>query len=53
MVVLFNPSRGIKGVHTFPKGFSPNVNIIVGKFRLQACYVAVQYISHYATSLFR
>ena len=39
-----------KGVHTFPKGISPKVNVIVRlKFELTYNGVTVQHVSHYTT----
>ena len=40
-----------KGVHTFPKGISPKVNVLAQlEFELTYYDVAVQHISHYAMS---
>ena len=40
------------GVHTFPKGISPKVNVIVQlEFELAYYDVAVQHVSHYAMGL--
>ena len=38
-----------KGVHAFPKGINPKVNVIAQlEFELAYYDVAVQYVSHYA-----
>ena len=53
IVVLFKPITGQmeERVHTFPKGMSPNVNLIVRlEFELAYYVVAVQHMSHYTTS---
>ena len=40
----------VKGVHNFPKGISPKVNLIAQlDFELTYYNAAVQYISHYTT----
>ena len=46
-MVQFNSSLGDKGFHTFPKGISPKVNVIVQlEFELTHYNVLVQHISH-------
>ena len=37
LVVLFNPWLGDKGVHAFPKGINPKVNVI-GRLEFELAY---------------
>ena len=51
VVVLFNPQLGVwLGIHTFPKGICPKVNVIARlEFELAYYNSAVQRFNHYAT----
>ena len=44
-------SQEIRRVHTFPKDFGPQMNVVVReKFELTYYDVTVEYVSHYATA---
>ena len=47
VVVLFNPHLGDKGVHSFPEGISPKVNVIERlEFELVYFKAAIQHFNH-------
>ena len=50
-LMIYQPSQVYREVHTFPKGISPKVTLIVQlEFELANYNVAVQYASHDVTS---
>ena len=53
IVLLFKPYLGNKGLHTFPKGISPKMNVIARlEFEFASYNVTVQHVNYYTVGTY-